>query len=352
MEPYEWEASNEEIARKVGLRPDQVLRFDTNSSPFSPDYLLERLSQLLSVVKINEYPDTSYASLTKKLSGYTGAGPEQITVTNGADEGLDIAAKTLIDEGTDVIIPVPTYSMYRIMAQILGANITTVTRRDDFSEDMDGIIKACGKKTSIIFLCNPNNPTGNRTRRESIERLLSQTTGTVVVDEAYYEFCGQTCVDLTKRHDNLVVVRTFSKAFSMAGARVGYLVASKSTTEMLNRVRPPNSLSVISLALAELALDNLSIMMDNVQEIRRERTRLVDTVSRIEGLEAIDTETNFFLTRFLRIPPNRAYEALLKEGIVSRDVSSVPLLKNCLRFTVRRRQDNDLLIAALKKVGG
>lgn len=249
-EPYCWEPSSEEIASKLGLRQEQIVRFDTNSSPYAPIEWLLKLSSTLPSMKTNDYPDTSYSALRRVLSKYVGKNMDCITVTNGADEALDIVSKTFIDPGTPVLVSAPTYPMYRVVAEIMGGKVVSVMRDDTLSDDVDALIRASASTAGVIFLCSPNNPTGNASHRQDIVRLLEESNCLVVVDESYYEFCGKTSVDLTSKYGNLIVVRTFSKGFCLAGARVGYIVASEETISSLNRVRPPNSLNVMSLALA------------------------------------------------------------------------------------------------------
>jgi len=347
-EPYCWEPSSEEIASKLGLRQDQIVRFDTNSSPYTPVEWLAKLSSTLPNVKANDYPDTSYSALRRVLSKYVGKDMDCITVTNGADEALDIVSKTCIDLGTPVLVSAPTYSMYRIVAEIMGGKAVSVTRDDSFSDDVDAILKASASMECVIFLCSPNNPTGNASSRQGIVRLLDESNCLVVVDESYYEFCGKTSVDLTSKYDNLIVVRTFSKGFCLAGARVGYIVASEGTISSLNRVRPPNSLSVISLALAEIALNNLDVMKRYVERIVEERERVVKYLNEIDGITVYPTEANFVLVRFKKASAQDVLEKLLKRGIVVRDVSGLPKLDNCLRFSFRTPQEDDLLLEALR----
>jgi len=350
LEPYEWEPSNQQIAARAGIDPRHVIRFDTNSSPYAPTTLLREILANLDDLHVNEYPDTSYFAIRKLLSQYCNVDPEQLTITNGADEGLDIAAKTFIDEGSNAVISVPTYSMYRIVAQVMGGHVREVLRKEDFSDDTEAILKAIDERTGIVFLCSPNNPTGNVASHETLEMILDRTDATVVVDEAYYEFCGESFADYTKKHENLVIVRTFSKAFGMAGARVGYLIAHKNSTELMSRVRPPNSLSVISLKLAEMSLENIGLMKEHVTKITAERERVAHALAKISGLSVLPTKTNFLLVRFRERTASEVYEELLRSGIVSRDVSKLPLLANILRFTIRTREHNDLLIDKIRSL--
>lgn len=349
--PYEWELSDEEIAAKVGLSQSQIIRFDTNSSPYQPTDLLQDLLTNIKDLRVNEYPDTSYTSIRKLIASYCGVDTGQITITNGADEGLDIASKTFLDVGCNAVISTPTYAMYRILVQILGCTVRDVVRREDFSDDIVRINESIDDKTGIVFLCSPNNPTGNLVGTDTLASIL-ENNKTVVLDEAYYEFCGQSFVDATRKYDNLVIARTFSKAFGMAGARVGYLIASRSTNEMMSRVRPPNSLSVISLKLAELALRNVNRMKERVDKITRERDRVAVALGDLKGIEVLNTKTNFVLVRFKEIDAQSVHQALMRWGIISRDVSRLPLLQNTIRFTIRTPEHNNFLLEKLSSIVG
>ncbi|MEM3736526.1 MAG: histidinol-phosphate transaminase [Candidatus Bathyarchaeia archaeon] len=349
FKPYEWEPTAEAISAEFGIEAERVLRFDTNTLPFIPSKVLSELSNVLSNLKVNEYPDTSYASLRESISKYTSASIDQISVTNGADEALDIIVKTFVDAGSIVVTSEPTYSMYRVTAEIMGGKVIQVPRNRDFSDDVDSVIRTA-KEARSIFLCSPNNPTGNSTRREDVTRLLREVDLPVVVDESYFEFCGKTVADLVKKHENLIVVRTLSKAFGLAGIRVGYVLANLETIKALNRVRPPNSVGVISAILAKFALENVSYMRKNVEFIIGERERLVRALKELDALHVYPSEANFILIKFKHLSGSEAHKKLLRLGIVTRDVSSLPMLKHCIRVTVRNPDENNKLLEALGKI--
>ena len=344
--PYSWEASTDEIAARYGLRPDQVIRMDLNTSPYNPMPWLNRLAKKLSKIGVNQYPDTSYRRLREGLARYTGLEPDQILVGNGADECLMISAQAFMEYGCQAIISYPTYSYFRVCVEIMGGRVLEIPRKEDFRDDFDSIAANIGKDTRMVFLCSPNNPTGNLVNHSDVEKLAKETEAVIVVDEAYYEFCGRTVTHLVKNYPNIVVVRTFSKAFSLAGARVGYALASEETVKQLNTVRPPNSLSVISLELAQTALKNVSLVKRWVRSIVSERKRLVKILAGKFGLKVYGSEGNFLLVRFAR--PRAVHKALMERGIVLRDLSDV--VDNCLRITVLTKRENNLFLSALEEV--
>ena len=349
FEPYSWEPSTVQIAQETGLRPEQIKRFDTNTSPYAPTEWLRKLAAKITNIEVNQYPDTSYTKFRESLSKYTGTSLDSFVVTNGADEALDISAKVFLDAGTRGVISTPSYSFFRIAVELMGGQIVKVSRKNDFSDDVDKIIESASGNARIIFLCNPNNPTGTIIERDDLRRILEESGCAVVVDEAYHEFSGNTVADLTKNYENLIVVRTFSKAFSMAGVRVGYIIASEDTVIALNKVRPPNSLSTISLSLAELALDNVDLMKMWVREILEEKDRCVSFLSGLNGITPYPSKTNFVLIRFTEVDVAKVYQFLLARGLVVRTFSGEPSLKNFLRFSIGTKENNNSLLQSLSE---
>jgi histidinol-phosphate aminotransferase len=349
FEAYGWETPTYEIAEKTGLPTEQIVRLDTNTSPFKPRVALSELARKLMEADVNQYPDTSYHELRLALAAYTGKDKDRFVVTNGADEGLDIITKVLLDPGDEVIIPTPTYPMYRIVSQIMGSRVRTVPRNEDFGLDIDGILAAVGKRTKVIFLCNPNNPTGNFSPEKEVERLAKESGVAVAVDEAYFEYCGRSAIDITEKHDNLIVCRTLSKAFSLAGARLGYLVAKRKTIDELNLVRPPNSLTVISLMLGQTALTSLDEMKKHVGTTVKERARLFDGMASLSGVGPYPSMTNFILFKVKNGDAGKVHARLMKKGLVLRNMSSVKGVEGCLRTTVGTAEVNDRLLVELER---
>jgi histidinol-phosphate aminotransferase len=350
LDAYSWETPTWEIARRYGLRVEDVVRMDLNTSPYNPSRWLHRLVGGIEGVRVNEYPDTSYRELREMLSSYTGVEPESIMVCNGADEAIDIVCKAYLDGGREAIISSPTYSYFRVSAEIMGSKVVSIPRLPDFADNIEGILASVNSRTSLIFLCSPNNPTGNTVDRMAVRKILDEFDGVVVIDEAYFEFCGETFTPLLSRYGNLVVVRTFSKAWSMAGARVGYLMAGEEVMKYLNKVRPPNSLSIISLALAAYALRDKRTMEGYVRRIVDERDRMYKELSNIEGLTVYRSKANFLLIRFHRADAGRVHEELMRDGLVLRRLTNIPALSNCLRMTISTPKYNNLLLRKIRKL--
>jgi histidinol-phosphate aminotransferase len=343
LEPYVWEMSSEEVAARYGVPVEAVVRFDTNTSPFMPTNLTPTLAGLAERMPLNEYPDTSYGPLARAIAAYTGFPIEQQIIGCGADEVLDMVAKTFVEAGTRCLVTQPSYGMYPVLIETYGGTVVPVADRADFSRDVAAIARAA-ERASIVWLCNPNNPTANLIPLDEIEWLVERVGCPIVIDEAYYEFSGQTAAGLIAGHPQLIVVRTLSKAFSLAGLRVGYALASADMAALVNRVRPPNSVGTLSVALGAAALGDLATMRERVRLILAERPRFAEAL-RPHVAEVYPSATNFLVVR--AHDAAAAVERLLRAGIVVRDVSSKPGLANCLRPTVRLPEENERFGVAL-----
>ena len=351
---YTWEPSDAVIARRYGLRPDQILRFDTNTSPLPPNEVIDaRLAEPFDPT-LNEYPDSSYEELTTAIAGYNGVAPERILVGAGADEVLDCAAKAFLPAGGAAILPAPTYGMYAVLTGQRAARVLTVPRlgaAHGYGLDVPGILAAL-PDAQLVWLCAPNNPTGTLDDEASICQVLDAAAGLpkppiVVVDEAYFEFVDRTLIPLTEAYPHLVVVRTMSKAFALAGVRVGYAIAARPTIERLERVRPPGSISTISAALATAALARPELARANVDSIAAERTWLTERL-RDAGYQVEDSVANFVLVLAgPLVSAETVAERLQRAGIVPRTFGPDHPLAGYLRLTVRSRAENTRLLEVL-----
>ena len=336
MQPYEWEPPSASIARQAGVPEDQVVRFDTNTFPW-PGARLDRLPPQ----PLNEYPDTSYATLTEAIAQYADVPTDRITVGAGADEILDLIAKAYIEASARVVISRPTYPMFRILTEIAGGSIDEVMAID-LRLDRAAFLERA-HHARLTWLCNPNNPTGELLPGDFVEEVASATDGVLVVDEAYFETSGVTALPLIDRIPNVVVVRSLSKGFGLAGVRVGYALAGAAISEALRRVRPPGSISVVSAALGAQALGDGDGLQERVRQIKDERTRLHRALLALD-LEVRDSAANFLLVRTGR----SAAPTLLQRGLVVRTFPTTSPLAQYIRVTVRRPEENDRLVAALQ----
>jgi histidinol-phosphate aminotransferase len=336
LQPYEWEPPSASIARQAGVPEDQVVRFDTNTFPW-PGAALDKLPPM----PLNEYPDTSYSELTEAIAQYVDVPTDRITVGAGADEVLDMIAKSYIDGSSRVALSRPTYPMFRILTSMAGGEISEVPAID-LRLDRDAFL-AHARRAAVTWFCNPNNPTGELLPLSFVEELAGVAGGVVAVDEAYAEMSGVSALPLIDRMPNVVVIRTLSKAFGLAGVRVGYALAGPAISAVLRRVRPPGSISVVSAALGAQALSDLGGMRQRVERIIQERARLQRELAAL-GLEVRDSAANFLLVRTGR----QAAPRLLNLGLVVRTFPPTSPLADYIRITVRRPEENARLITALK----
>jgi histidinol dehydrogenase len=335
MQPYEWEPPSARIANEAGVPEADVVRFDTNTSPWPGASLSD-----LGALALNEYPDTSYTMLTSALAAYTGAAAETITVGAGADEILDLLAKAYVGAGDPVVLARPTYAMFRIVSAMAGGRVEAVPGAG-LDLDQDRFLQR-SRHARLTWLCNPNNPTGELLPAAFIERLAEASPGVVAVDEAYFEFSAVTAAGLIARFPNLVVVRTLSKAFGLAGVRVGYAIAGPRIGAALRRVRPPGSISVVSEALGVQALRDLDGMRERVSRIVASRDTLSRQLTAL-GLQVHSSAANFLLVQ----TGGGAASWLLRRGLVVRTFPKASPLAGFLRITVRAAPENARLVDAL-----
>jgi histidinol-phosphate aminotransferase len=353
---YTWEPSNAAIAARYGLRADDILRFDTNTSPVAPDWLPEALRGPFDPT-LNEYPDSSYAELTEAAAAYIGVPTSEVIVGAGADEVLDLVAKAFLPSGSAALVPIPTYAMYGVLTGQRAARAVPVPRRGRdaaYSLDVDAICARLAD-AAVVWLCSPNNPTGAAEDPGAIEAITSAAAAQaspplMVVDEAYFEFTRQSVVEWRNRFANLLVVRTMSKAFALAGIRVGFGVGSRPVIARLERVRPPGSISTVSAHVAAVALRDPAYALDNVRRLSAEREWLAARLV-AAGWPAAPSVTNFLLAQIGdQAAAEAAAEHLLRNGIVPRTFGPANPLRGHLRLTVRSRAENERLLEAIRSL--
>jgi histidinol-phosphate aminotransferase len=352
---YTWEPSNPVLAARYGLRPEDILRFDLNTSPLPSPDLAATLAGPFDP-PLNEYPDSMYPAVADAAAAYVGVDPSQILVGAGADEVLDIIAKTFLPAGGRAVVPIPTYSMYGVLTTQRGATLDAVLRRpaeEGFGIDLGRTLPRLAG-ANVVWLCAPNNPTGAPEPLSVISQVLDAATAlgsegpVVVVDEAYAEFSPETSVSLIDQYPGLIVVRTVSKAFALAGMRVGYAVAQRPTIERLERLRPPGSVSTVSAMVAGAALRDPGQARRNAEALAVERDWLAEQLAEIL-LPAYPSIANFLLVSFGSVDAAEDItEVLLRAGIVTRTFGPANPLRGHLRFTVRTRAENERLLEVLR----
>src|SRR6185369_10465792 len=361
---YSWEATDEEVAARYGMPIDEILRFDLNTSPAPPEIVAGILASGVFDAPLSEYPPSDYRRLVETAAGVYGVAPDELLVGAGADEILDLAGKAFLPPGGRAVVPVPTYAMYRVVTEQRGATADLVPRLDadaGYALDLERTRKAAAG-ADLVWLCSPNNPTGLAEPEGTIETLLDvlavdavvagRSPAIVVLDEAYAEFVGASLLELRHRHPNLVVVRTASKAYALAGLRVGFAIARPETIARIAPYRPPGSISTTSVTIVTAALRAPEAMLANVARVESERARFAAGLV-AAGWQIGPSVTNFLLVRFASAEAAAAAaEALLRNGLVPRTFAAGHPLADSLRLTVRDRAENDRLIAAAAAAAG
>ena len=320
------------------------LRLDTNtnvlgSNPAAERYLRENSWDL------NGYPNTYSDGLRGALADLYGLDADNIIAGNGSDELLDVIFKTFTDMGDNSVVPVPSYTLYDYFVKLNGGSALEVDLTEDFQLDVDAIVKQDAK---IAIMPSPNNPTGNCFRPKDIEEILSRFNGVVVVDEAYAEYSDNPFVKRVEEFDNLVVLRTFSKAYAMAALRVGYAVTNKKLADMMICVKIPYSLNMISEGAAIAAVKDQDFVRRSVEMVREQRPKL-DAGLRKLGFETFPSDSNFIMARS-PIDHKVLVDGLKARGVLIRDFGSKRRTENCVRTTVGTAELNAILLEKAEEV--
>ena len=327
-----------------------LISLDSNENYFADADLSRRMTEEAARCDIRVYPREEIIELRKMLGAWLQVEPECVVLANGADQLIDLVATVLLKDKSAITVS-PTYSMYRLRAELVGAKVIQVPLRKDFSLDVPCLISVGNEsRASVMFLCSPNNPTGNRFPETNITQVLDRYPGLVVVDEAYADFTERSLVPLTRTYPNLAVARTFSKAFGIAGARLGYAIANAELSKALaEKAQLPYPVSRFTARLGIECIRNLEAMRDSVSKMKEERSWLTERLRRLEGLNVFDSEANFVLVCTGR--DSAKISARLRVlGVSVKDFGDVLDHTGCLRVTVGTRSMNEKLLNALEEV--
>ena len=299
--------------------------------------------------QFNRYPDPLQYQVKKRLSEIKGVPVRNIFLGNGSDEAIDILFRSFCNPGVDnVILVPPTYGMYQVSANINDVEAHKVPLTEEFQLNLEGVAEAIDQHTKLIFICSPNNPTGNSIDRADVETLLANFSGIVVVDEAYINFSRQkTFIQELTEYANLVVLQTLSKAWGLAGLRIGMAFASEEIIEVMNKVKPPYNVNEASQQLALQALANIDQVNSWIKETLIQRDRLVLGLKDFDFvIDIYPSDANFILVK--TTDPRGVYNFLVQKGIIVRDRSKVELCEGCLRITVGTPDENNILLQTLQ----
>ena len=315
----------------------KLIYLDANESPFDNG--------------INRYPDNKHTELKKVISNIKNINVNQIVFGNGTDEILDLIVRVFCNPNKDKIITLPpTYGMYDVIAKTNGVENIEVPLKSDFSIDKNEILKLSSKTTKILFLCSPNNPTGNSFDTNDLIDLIKGFNGVVVVDEAYIDFSSkQSLISLINENNNLIITQTMSKAYGMAGIRLGMGFSNQKIINYLNKIKPPYNINVLTERKALEELNKIDEIKKNIDLVLNQRKLLISCLEKLDFIDKIyKSDANFLLVKVDNA--DFRYNQLLEKGIIVRNRSNQPLCQNCLRITIGTENENKSLIKILNQL--
>jgi len=321
---------------KVVFERDSIY-LDANESPFDNG--------------LNRYPDNKHIELKNLVSNIKNVNVNQLVLGNGTDEILDLIVRVFCNPNQDKIITLPpTYGMYDVIAKTNGIENIEIQLKDDFSIDVNKILELNSPKTKILFLCSPNNPTGNSFDIKDLTDLINGFKGIVVVDEAYIDFSSKpSLISLINVSNNIIITQTMSKAYGMAGIRLGMGFSNEKIIHYLNKIKLPYNINILSERKALKELGKADEVKKNISLVLAQRKLLIPFLEKLDFIKKIyKSEANFLLIKVDNA--NRRYNQLLDKGIVVRDRSNEPLCKNCLRITIGTKNENNILIKTLSEL--
>ncbi len=333
------------------VQPDCPVKLNQNECPFDvPGDLKREIMDEALASNWGRYPGFFPEETITALGKRHGLEPEHILIGNGSNELIQAIFHTAVGQGERVVLPAPTFTVYGLMARIVGADIRTVYLNRDLTFDIDRLVaESTHPGVRLVVLCSPNNPTGSMIQPEEVAEIAGSTGGLVVVDEAYYEFCGVSCVDLLDRHPNLVITRTFSKALGAAGLRLGYLAAGPALAREIEKVKLPYNVNAISLIAARTLIGQDALVEERAALIRSERQRVFEALRMLTGIRPYPSHANFILFEAER-PVAEIFHGLIDHGVLIRDVSRYPMLERGMRVTIGLPDENDAFLDALREV--
>lgn len=336
-----------EVAKRLGLPPEAIVKLDANENPYGPSPAVREA--LAAADSLHIYPDPEQRRFREAIGRYVGLDADHVIGGTGSDELIDLLIRLFVPPGDALLNFPPTFSFYPFLAAIQDAFVVNVERRPDFSIDMEEALRHASG-VGLIVTTSPNNPSGTLLPREDLLALLA-TGRPVIVDEAYVEFCGQSCIDLIPEHANLIVLRTLSKWAGLAGLRVGYMVAQPALIDLVLRIKQPYNLNAAAEIATLASLDDLEYIQGRIAAIVRERERLFGLLSELPGFEVTPSASNFLLCRLQDVAAREVHRKLLDRGILVRYFDT-PLLQNHIRITAGRPDQTDALMTALREIIG
>jgi len=327
------------------------IKLNQNENPFElPHEIKEEVLRRVGAQHWSRYPAFVPGAQIERVARFAGWTPEGVLLGNGSNDLLQLLFTCAIGPGRGLVLSQPTFTLYRLLAETLGAEVTDVPMTASFEFDVDGVIAAARRThAAMVVLCSPNNPTGTQLPRADLERILASTEGLVAVDEAYVQFAGSSVVPLLGQNERLVVLQTFSKAMGAAGLRFGYALLAPSLARQLAKAKLPYSVNIFTLTAAEVFMERWESLRSWIGVLVAEREKLFRALGGMEGVRVHPSSANFLLFETLRKTPAEVFEAMLGKGILIRDVSRYPMLSRGLRVSVGTPEENCGFLDALRE---
>ena len=346
MKPYSPIEPPDQVAKRLNLNEAEIIKLDANENPYGTPQLV--LDALGDGKYYHIYPDPAQVQLRDSIADYVGLEPGNIVVGTGADELIDLMCRLFINPGDYVLGFVPTFTYYEHVITLNRGCYVKINRNDDFTIDPERVKKQNLDQVKMVMLCSPNNPSGNLLDESVLDYFLKQDL-IVVVDEAYFEFSGISHVDKLNQHDNLIVLRTFSKCFALAGLRVGYGVTSLKIAKMLMKIKPPFSVNVAAEIALKTCLDHFDDFQKQVNQIIKTRDQAINSLRKFKEFTVYPSKSNFILCKVDGIPAQKIKKELELKGVLIR-YFDVELLQNFIRISVGTPEQMATLIQVLSKI--
>ncbi|BHH83029.1 histidinol-phosphate transaminase [Desulforhopalus sp. 52FAK] len=331
----------DQIALRLGMPESEIIKLDANENPYG--VAPEVLDALGRAKYLSIYPDPAQKAIRHSIGEYVGCTAENIVAGAGADELIDLICRLVLNPGDKVLTFTPTFSYYKHVVELNGGELVDVERDADYSINQGGLSGLNLDKIKIVLLCSPNNPPGNMLEEEVLDFFLDKDM-LVVVDEAYYEFSRSTFADRIAQHNNLIVLRTFSKCFGLAGLRVGYGIMSSVLQEAIMKIKPPYSVNMAAEVALKVCMEQKEIFADQVDAMITTRDFVTQELQKLDELEVYPSSSNFILMRIKSASAKELRDAMEQKGILLRYFNT-PQLKNHLRVSVGTREQMDVFLS-------
>ena len=339
-----------QISNRLGVKMEKLAKMNSNENFYLDRNLLtEKISEVLTELDVRTYAQFEVQALTEKISHWLGIESNKVIVGNGSDQLLEIIGRIFLKGDKDAISISPTFTYYRTLVTLEGGKYIDVPLRRNFDLDVNALLNACTPKTTLCLLCSPNNPTGNKFKKDTLIDFIERFNGIVVLDEAYADFSDYQMYSEVDNHPNLIVLRTFSKLFAFAGLRLGYTVTNQRLIRVLSKLQQPYAVSTLTLRVGLKMLDEMEKVIAAKDRMVVQREKLLIELNQIEGVKAFPSDANFIL---FKTSKNSKFvlEELIKKYILVRYIRDVLHLGNCLRTTVGLPKMNKHLLDALEEI--